>query len=130
MSFARQFFHFAAVGLCGTAVQYLTLWGGVEYVGAPAAAASGCGYLLGSVVNYFLNYFLTFKSEKSHTETAVKYYTVLGIGWCINTSLMTLLVHRWGWQYFVAQVLTTGIGFIWNFSGSRFWAFKPQADKH
>lgn len=124
MSMRRQFLHFAAVGLCGTAVQYVVLWAGVEHAGAPAAAASAVGYVLGSVVNYLLNYFFTFKSGKSHVETASKYYAVLGVGWCINTGLMTLMVHHWGWQYFLAQIVTTGIGLIWNFAGSRFWAFK------
>lgn len=124
MSLRRQFIHFAAVGLCGTGVQYLVLWLGVEHLATPAAIASAVGYLLGSIVNYFLNYFLTFKSEKSHVETAAKYYAVLAVGWCINTGLMTLFVHHWGWQYFLAQMLTTGIGLIWNFTGSRFWVFK------
>ena len=35
----RQFFHFAAVGLSGTSVQYLTLWIGVSFLSLPAAAA-------------------------------------------------------------------------------------------
>ncbi len=132
MSISRQFIRFAAVGASGTAVQYLVLWGGVEFFAASAVAASAVGYVLGSVVNYLLNYFFTFKSAKSHVEAATKYYVVLGLGWCINTGLMALFVTHLGWNYWIAQILTTGIGLVWNFTGSRLWAFKhgtkAQAD--
>ena len=66
----HQFLRFAAVGASGTAVQYSVLWSGVEWAGISAAAASGIGYILGSVVNYLLNYFFTFKSDKGHGEAA------------------------------------------------------------
>jgi putative flippase GtrA len=125
----RQFFHFAAVGLSGTSVQYLTLWIGVSFLSLPAAAASGIGYILGSVVNYILNYFFTFKSGKSHKETAAKYFSVLGVGWCINVGLMSALVHHLHWNIWLAQVITTGIALLWHFAGSRWWAFKHDTSK-
>ena len=125
MSLSRQFLRFAAVGAAGTAVQYLTLWLGVEWFSLGAVTASAIGYLLGSVVNYVLNYFFTFASGKSHVETASKYYAVLAVGWCLNTALMTLFVRYLDWNYWIAQIVTTGLGLIWNFLGSRFWAFKP-----
>jgi putative flippase GtrA len=128
VTLSRQFLRFAAVGIAGTAVQYLTLWIGVEFLAVTAVLASAIGYVLGSVVNYFLNYFFTFESGKSHLEAASKYYAVLGVGWCINTGLMALFVTSLQWNYWFAQIVTTGIGLIWNFLGSRFWAFRhpPQ----
>lgn len=129
MSLPRQFLQFAAVGLCGTAVHYATLWAGVEWLGMSAVIASATGYVLGSIVNYLLNYFFTFDSKKSHVEAASKYYAVIGVGWCINTALMALFVNVLQLNYWLAQVITTGIGLIWNFLGSRFWAFKPARTK-
>jgi putative flippase GtrA len=125
MSISRQFLRFAAVGATGTLVQYAILGLGVEGLGVPATIASGVGYILGSIVNYFFNYVFTFKSAKSHTEAASKYYAVLGVGWFINTGLMWLLVHHWGQNYWLAQLLATGVGLVWNFTGSKWWAFKP-----
>ena len=124
----RQFIRFAAVGASGTAVQYLTLWIGVEFFGLPATMASGIGYLFGSAANYALNYFFTFESGKSHVEAAAKYYAVLGVGWCINTGLMAILTHQLAWNYWYAQILATGIGLLWNFAGCKWWAFKPLSD--
>ncbi len=125
MNLSSQFFRFTAVGATGTLVQYTMLWLGVESLGMPAAIASGVGYALGSVVNYLLNYLFTFKSAKSHTEAASRYYAVLGIGWLINTGLIWLLVQHWHQNYWLAQLLVSGIGLMWNFTGSRLWAFKP-----
>jgi putative flippase GtrA len=122
--FVRQFLQFAAVGACGTLVQYAMLEAGTEWLSMRAEWASAVGYILGSVVNYLLNYFFTFESGKSHAEAASKYFTLLGIGFCINTALMALLVQHFGWNKWIAQFLTTGIGLIWNFTGSRFWAFR------
>ena len=125
-SLHHQFLRFAAVGASGTAVQYITLWSAVQCFGTgAAAAASGIGYILGSVANYVLNYFFTFKSDKGHGDAAAKYFTLLAVGWCINTGLMWMLVHRQEWQVWPAQLLVTGLGLLWNFAGSRWWAFKP-----
>jgi len=120
-----QFLRFAMVGASGTAVQYLVLWFGVERCGVGAAAASGAGYALGSVVNYALNYFFTFGSRQPHARAAARYFTLLGCGWCLNTALMWLLVHQALWYYWPAQVLATGLGLLSNFAGSRWWAFRP-----
>ena len=127
--FLRQFLHFAAVGACGTLVQYTMLEVGTGWLSMQAAWASAIGYVMGSVVNYLLNYFFTFESGKSHMEAASKYFTLLGIGLCINTALMALLADHLGWNIWIAQMLTTGIGLVWNFTGSRFWAFR-EAHHH
>jgi putative flippase GtrA len=124
-SLARQFVRFATVGATGTAVQYVVLWVGVERLGWPAAISSAAGYALGSIVNYLLNYFFTFGSGKSHVEAAAKYYAVLAVGLCITAALMALLVGGFGWNYWAAQLLTTGVALLWHFAGSKWWAFRP-----
>jgi putative flippase GtrA len=121
---ARQFLRFAAVGASGTAVQYLVLWGGVEGLGWPAAMSSAAGYALGSIVNYLLNYFFTFGSAKSHAEAATKYYAVLAVGLAITAALMELFTAWMHWNYWAAQLVTTGVALLWHFAGSRWWAFK------
>jgi len=120
-----QFLHFAMVGATGTAVQYLVLWLGVERCGQGVAASSGAGYVLGTLVNYALNYFLTFGSDQLHLRAARRYFTLLAMGWCLNTGLVWLLVRDLHWHYWTAQVLATSLGLLWNFSGSRWWVFRP-----
>lgn len=124
-SLPTQFLRFAMVGATGTAVQYLVLWVGVERCGQGVAAASGAGYVLGALVNYALNYFLTFGSEQPHLHAARRYFTLLGVGWCANTGLVWLLVRDPHWHYWAAQALATALGLLWNFAGSRWWVFRP-----
>ena len=120
-----QFMRFAAVGLTGTAVQYISLAIALYFYGKSAAVmGSAIGYILGSVVNYILNYFFTFGSSQSHLEAASKYFTVLAIGWLMNLGLMSVMVNHWDWWVWMSQMISTGIGLCWNFGGSKLWAFK------
>lgn len=124
MAAAAQFLRFAAVGAVGTLAQYAVLWLGADGLGWPATWASAAGYLLGSLVNYLLNYRYTFASNKSHLEAASKFYVIAASGWLINTSLMALLTTQLFWNHWPAQLLTTGICLLWNFAGSKLWAFR------
>ena len=125
MAFRRQFLRFAAVGAVGTVVQYFVLWLGVNFISLSAAASSGIGFTFGSIVNYFLNYKFTFNSSKSHIDAASKYYAILAVGWCINTGSVWFLADHYRLNYWLAQFVATGIAFLWHFSGSKRWAFKP-----
>lgn len=122
----RKMFRFACVGTVGTVIQYVTLGVGVAFGLGGAAVSSSIGYALGSVANYFLNYHITFGCTSAHGRAAAKYYTVLGVGLVLNGLLMTLFVHQLSWNPWVAQVLTTTLGLLWNFTGSHLWAFRSD----
>ena len=132
MSWRTQIIKAASVGAIGTTIQYVTLYVGVHYLNAAEANASALGFLLGSVVNYTLNYLFTFQSSKSHLHAASRYYAVLGVGWVLNYLLMTVLTMNpfLKTYYFVAQFITTGLCFLWHFTGSRLWAFKDKHPSH
>ncbi len=122
----KQFLRFALVGGVGTLAQYAVLFVGADVLGWRPDLASGLGYLLGSVVNYLLNYHFTFASSKSHLEAASKFYVIAGSGWLLNTGLMWLLATQLVWPHWWAQLLVTGICLFWNFAGSKLWAFRHQ----
>ncbi|KAF0814770.1 hypothetical protein IGB42_00825 [Andreprevotia sp. IGB-42] len=126
MSWRTQMLRAASVGLVGTAVQYLTLVVGVRYLYVSPPVASAVGFLLGSLFNYTLNYLFTFQSSKSHLHAASRYYAVLAVGWLLNYALMALFTSHLIIHYLLAQVITTGICFIWHFTGSRLWAFREK----
>jgi 4-amino-4-deoxy-L-arabinose transferase-like glycosyltransferase/putative flippase GtrA len=119
---AAQFGLFALVGLVGTAAHYAVLYSLVEFHGMGAVAASGWGALTGLVINYALNYTLTFRSDHAHWRTFPKFALIAGVGLGLNQALMALLVG-WGLYYLWAQVLVTGLVLVWNFIGNRWWTF-------
>jgi putative flippase GtrA len=119
---AAQFGLFALVGLVGTAAHYAVLYSLVEFHGMGAVAASGWGALTGLIINYALNYTLTFRSDHAHWRTFPKFALIAGVGLVLNQALMALLVG-WGLYYLWAQVLVTGMVLVWNFIGNRWWTF-------
>lgn len=118
------------MGAIGTIAQYGVLWVGVEVWLWPASLSSATGYLVGSVVNYGLNYYITFDSKQTHVETMPKFYLVVLVGWSINTGIMWILADRLSWNYWYSQLIATAAGLIWNFAGSRIWVFRLQPVTH
>lgn len=125
-----QFCKFASMGAIGTIAQYCLLWTGVEVWFWPASLSSATGYLVGSIINYGLNYYVTFNSNQAHGKTMPRFYLVVLVGWSINTGIMWVLADQLLWNYWIAQLIATAAGLLWNFVGSRKWVFKIKSIKH
>ena len=125
IAITRQFLSFAAVGACGTATHYATLIVGVSLRLDPVTA-SALGWTLGAVVNYSLNYHLTFRSGLSHRQAAPRFAVVAATGLVLNTLLMAVEVGPLGLHYLVAQAFATGTILCCNFILSRTWAFRER----
>ena len=119
-----NFLAFSLVGVIGTLAHYSILYALVEFFGFNPVWASGCGALAGLIVNYILNYSLTFKSQQSHVQTFPKFALIASFGFCLNLALMALLTPHL--YYLYAQVLTTGVVLIWNFFANSFWTFQTD----
>ena len=118
-----QFARYAVVGVCATAAQYIILVLLVEFLGMEAVIASTLGAIAGSIVSYFMNHRFTFKSEKRHREALWQFYSIAIIGTALNALLMYSGTHGLQMHYMIAQVMTTGLVLIWNFTGNRYWTF-------
>ena len=117
-----KFFCFALVGVVGTAAHYLLLYQLVESYAVLPVTASGCGAIAGLIVNYLLNYILTFKSQQSHLRAFPKFAVIAGIGFSLNMVFMTLLTPLF--YYLYAQIMTTLLVLVWNFLGNSLWTFR------
>jgi len=119
-----KFTAFALVGAIGTLAHYSILYALVEFYNVNPIWGSGYGALAGLIINYVLNYSLTFKSRQSHTQTLPKFALIASLGFCLNMVLMALLTPYL--YYLYAQVLTTGVVLIWNFLANSFWTFQQD----
>ena len=117
-----KFVSFALVGTLGTLVHYSVLYVLVESQGYNPVTASGCGAMAGLIVNYVLNFKLTFNSSQSHVKTFPKFALIALIGMGFNQALMAALTPHF--YYFYAQILTTLVVLIWNFLANILWTFK------
>ena len=120
----RKFLTFAAVGLVGTSAHYATLAALVEGFAADPVPASVAGFLVGAMVNYVLNYKLTFHSAKKHREAATKFLTVAGTGLILNAGLMAIFVDLLHIPYFLAQIIVTGFLLFWHYTLNAIWTFR------
>lgn len=113
---------FALVGAAGTLAHYSILYGLVELYSFNPVVASGWGALAGLIVNYVLNYKLTFNSQQSHRQTFPKFVLIASLGFTLNLAMMALLTQHL--YYFYAQIVTTGVVLIWNFFANSLWTFQ------
>lgn len=126
MKIMKQFTRFAGVGVIGTAAHYLVLVTLVQLGGVDSVWASGFGFVVGALVNYQLNYIYTFRSNKSHREAMLKFFTVATIGLVLNSIVMTALARYLGLHYLFSQAAATGLVLVWNFAGNRLWTFREK----
>lgn len=119
-----MFFRFFLTGGIATIVQYLVLGIGTSFYGLSASFSTGIGYLLGSIVSYFMNYFFTFNSSISHLKATYKFYLMVCVGWLLSVALIYLLVDSLNFNKWISQIFTTGIVFVFNYIISKSFVFK------
>lgn len=113
---------YALVGASGTLVHYLlflTLLG----VDAPVLLASLAGYVAGAVVNYALNYRLTFASHRPHSEAAPRFFTVAGLGLILNLAIVAVLHQGATWHPLAAQLCATALCLLATYALNARWSF-------
>lgn len=122
-----QFITYAGVGSIGTLAHYLLLLFLVEQLHVAAYQGAVAGFLLGAVINYYLNHRITFRSKKRHQEALPKFLIVAAIGIVFTGSLMAWSTERLHVHYFVAQLFTTALLLCLTFIGNRLWTFRHHA---
>ncbi len=124
--FPTRFLVYALVGASGTLAHYL-LFVALLSVDTPVLLASLAGYVLGALVNYALNYTVTFASRRPHREAAPRFFAVAGIGLALNLLIVALL-HRWAaWPPLAAQVAATLACLFATFLLNARWSFVEAA---
>ena len=125
--FSVQFASFAVIGAVGTGVHFAVLVALVAGLAWSPVLATSIGAVCGALTNYFLNYRLTFRSRKRHSEAIVKFMVVAAIGLGINAAIVKFGVQWAGLHYLAAQVIATGVVLVWGFLANRVWTFQGDA---
>ena len=123
LTISQQFIRFALVGAGGTAGHYVVLLTLVELRLAAPVPASSTGFVVGAIVNYFLNREFTFRSAVPHRSGLPKFLTIASVGMVLNTSVMAFMRTQFDLHYVIAQILATCSVLLWAFTGNRAWTF-------
>ncbi len=126
MKTLQQFFIYAGIGAIGTVGHYATLILLVQAIHTDPVFATTIGFVIGALINYVLNYRITFNSNKRHREALTKFLAVASLGAVINAAIMTAGLNMVDAHYLIIQVIATCIVLILNFITNKYWTF---ADK-
>ena len=118
-----QFGRFAMVGAAATGLQYLLLIVFAELTPLTPVASSALAFSLSALFNYLANYYLTFQSNKRHTEAFSRFAVTALIGLLINT-LVFYLAQLVLPHYLLSQCVATIITLISNFLLHKYWIYK------
>jgi putative flippase GtrA len=118
-----QFQKFVLVGGLATATQYAVLVAMVRLLGANPVFASSCGYVISALLNYYLNYRLTFRSVQSHRRALPRFGAIAVVGLLINSTIVWALSEHGPLPYLAAQIVATAVVLLWNFGANRKWTF-------
>lgn len=118
-----RFVLFALVGCAAAIGHYGVLVLLRELFGVAPVPASACGFIVGGVISYMLNYGQVFRSDQAHLPTAGKFLTVAVVGLGFNSAVMWILAVSLGIHYLAAQVTATLTVMVWSYAGNRLWTF-------
>jgi putative flippase GtrA len=122
-----RFRSFLVVGAVATLVQYVLLVALVELRDWPATPASSAGFAVSALLNYLLNYHVTFASRAPHRQAALRFALVALSGLALNALCMWMLERNAGLHYLLAQVGATLATLAWTFAASQGWAFRAPS---
>lgn len=123
---SRQFASYGVVGLAAAVAHYGALIGLVELGGAAPVPATLAGFVLGAIVSYALNRWLTFDATRTHAEAGWRFALVAFGGFVLTGALMHLFVTRAGLPYLPMQLVTTLIVMVFTFGGHKVFSFADR----
>jgi putative flippase GtrA len=125
---------FVAIGLIGYVVDAAITFGCARYFGLSPELARPPGFIVATIVNFFLNRSITFRHARAPlTGSFVRYWLVASIGLAINYAVYSACVALAP----IAGIAVTpailplfvaagsGVAMALTFVGFRFFAFRP-----
>jgi putative flippase GtrA len=123
----RQLVTYVFAGGLTAVAHYSVLIGLVEIAHVDPVPATLAGFIVGAIVSYLLNRWLTFDATHSHAQATWRFALIAAGGFVLTGLLMHLFVARFGLPYLPMQLVTTGIVMVFSFLGHKFFSFADRA---
>lgn len=121
-----QFLKFCLVGGVNSGVDFV-LFALLAYGGVPYLAAQCISYMGGAANSYFMNRTWTFASSGHSIRTeALKFLALNLTSLCVASALLLALYQYMAWPLALSKIVSTCIGALLNYAGSRLWVFIPH----
>ncbi len=124
---SRQLLAYVLAGGITAVAHYGVLVGLVELAQIDPVPATLAGFVVGAVVSYALNRWMTFEATRSHAQATWRFGLIAVGGFGLTWMLMHLFVTRLGLPYLPMQFVTTGFVMVFSFLGHKFFSFADRA---
>lgn len=124
---SRQLMAYVLAGGLTAVAHYGVLVGLVELAQVDPVPATLAGFVVGAVVSYVLNRWMTFEATRSHAQATWRFGLIAVGGFGLTWMLMHLFVTRLGLPYLLMQFVTTGFVMVFSFLGHKFFSFADRA---
>lgn len=124
---SRQLLAYVLAGGITAVAHYGVLVGLVELAQVDPVPATLAGFVVGAVVSYALNRWMTFEATRSHAQATWRFGLIAIGGFGLTWLLMHLFVTRLGLPYLPMQFVTTGFVMVFSFLGHKFFSFADRA---
>jgi len=95
----------------------------IELWSIHATLATTIGFVVGSILNYLLQYYWAFDNGGPHAKRFSRYCTVSVITMAINSGIFWSLNEGAGIPYLLSQIIVTGIIVLLNYEANRRFTF-------
>lgn len=128
----KKLFKFGITGGLGTVTNLVIFFLLADLLKLPPLPVNIFCFFICSIQNYVINHIWTFKIENNGAPLSLKlwfkFFCGSLVGFAINFSVLTLLIHNFQWPlYVIPQAIGILCGMIFNFIFSNFVVFKKKA---
>ena len=123
----RQLLAYVVAGGLTAVAHYGVLIGLVELAHVDPVPATLAGFVVGALVSYALNRWMTFDATRGHAQAGWRFALIAAGGFGLTGLLMHLFVARLGLPYLPMQFVTTGVVMVFSFLGHKFFSFADRA---
>jgi putative flippase GtrA len=123
MTGVRQFLRYIVAGGSALGLHLLLMTILIETGSSGEIAASAAGFIAGCLLNYTLQYYITFASEVNHQSAVLRYTAVTLAMLILNLLIFKALLMLTGSSWVTAQLLASGVVFVGNFLINRRFTF-------
>lgn len=130
-TFKHQIIFYFVCGAISTSCDFIMYYTMYHY-GVQIDVAKGLSFVVASIISYFLNKHITFKTERRSFMEFTSFLIVHIGAMAIDVSANRFFVFLFG-LFIVGQqkiilsfILATGCSVIANFAGQKFWVFRKK----
>ena len=120
---ALELSRYLTASVIGTVAHYCLMMALVYLASVDEVVASTYGAILGAVIIYVLNYYVTFQSTKKHQVAATRFALVAVLSVVMNGVILKGLLTWFDWHTMLLQGITTLLVFSLTYVLNRTWTF-------